>query len=574
MDSNREQIEEVRSRLDVVDIIGKYVHLKQAGKNFSGLCPFHSEKTPSFIVSPELQRYKCFGCGTSGDIFNFVQNIEHIDFLETFEKLAKEAGVKILKHKENSKYTRLEDINRKAAIFFYKSLLNPKNVKAREYVKNRGITDESIKAFGIGFASDSNGLLNFIQKGTKYSKDELLHSGIFVEKEGTLKSKFFLRIMFPIRSSSGKVIAFTGRVLPNNDFGPKYMNSPETEIYHKKDNLYGQYESRQEIRKQDLAIVCEGTTDVIAAHQIGVKNIVAPLGTALTKEQIIKIAKLSKNILFLFDNDSAGQKALERGFLLSQGLSLSTFAANTAPYKDIDELISKEPKLFSKIVKKRIDTFTYLLTEFIKDKDLSKLQDYQKSVSWVESMLKNEVVSTSRDFYVEKARQIGKISIARKRALQQHNHDRFPSGENSNRHMQRELVYIQQLLFSKEIKIPKYHDIEYFKDYEDVYKILLYITKKSQTTRVEILKHFEDTSLKRIIEDVIFSFSEKAGSSNELDDIYNNIVKDYFSRKEKDYNVKIATAEARGEQKESERLLSEYQNLTKEKQKYEQNSKL
>lgn len=574
MDSDRNQIEEIKSRLDIVDIVGKYVQLKQAGKNFSGLCPFHSEKTPSFIVSPELQRYKCFGCGAAGDIFNFVQNLEHIDFPETLEKLAKEAGVQLVKKKDNTRYARLEEINKKAAIFFYRSLLDSKNIKALEYVKKRGITDESIKNFGIGFSSDSKGLLDFIQKETKYSKDELLRSGIFVEKEGKLKSKFFLRVMFPIRSSSGKVIAFTGRILPGNDFGPKYMNSPETEIYHKKDNLYGQYESRQEIRKKDLAIVCEGTTDVIAAHQIGVKNIVAPLGTALTKEQLVKISKLSKNILFLFDNDSAGQQALERGFLLSQELGLSTFAANTSPYKDIDELISKDPELFSKIIKKRIDTFTYLLTEFIKEKNLNKLQDYQKTVSWVERMLRNEAISTNRDFYVKKAYQIGKIKIVNKRALQQYNRENFAPGENSNKKIPREAVYMQQLLFFEEIKIPKYHDIEYFKDYPDIYKILLYINKKGKTTRANLLKHFEDTTLKQIIENAIFSFSGKDTNSSELDDIYNNIVKDYFSKKEKEYNVKIAIAEAKGEQKESEKLLSEYQNLTKEKQKYEQNSKL
>lgn len=574
MDSNRNQIEEIKSRLDIVDIVGKYVQLKQAGKNFSGLCPFHSEKTPSLIVSPELQRYKCFGCGTSGDIFNFVQNIEHIDFPETLEKLAKEAGVKLVKPKENTRYSRLEDINKKAAIFFYKSLHKPQNIKALEYLKKRGITDESIKNFGIGFSSDSKGLLDFIQKETKYSKEELLRSGLFVEKGGKIRSKFFRRIMFPIRSSSGKVIAFTGRVLPDNDFGPKYMNSPETEIYHKKENLYGQYESRQEIRKQDLAIVCEGTTDVISAHQIGIKNIVAPLGTALTKEQLQKLSRLTKNILFLFDNDSAGQQALERGFLLSQELGLSTFAANTAPYKDIDELISKQPKLLSKIIKKRIDTFTYMLTEYIKDKNLSNLQDYQKTVSWVERMLKNEVVSTNRDFYVKKARQIGGIEVVDKRALQQAKRAIFPSGENSLRKLPREAVYIRQLLFFQDIKLPKYHDIKYFQNYQDIYKILLYISKKGETTRTDLLKHFEGTALKQIIEDAIFSFSEKETDPKELDDLYNNIVKDYFARKEKEYNVKIAIAEAKGDQKESEKLLSEYQNLTKEKQKYEQNSKL
>jgi len=249
MDSSRDQIEEIRGKLDIVDVVGKYVQLKQAGKNYSGKCPFHLEKTPSFIVSPELQRYKCFGCGESGDIFTFVQKIENIDFPETLEKLAKEASVTLRKQRVNTTYERLEDINKKAAIYFFRQLKDKKGIKALEYVKNRGIKDESIKSFGIGYSPGGIELLSYIQSETKYSKEELLASGLFVEKEGKLRSKFYKRVMFPIRSSSGKVIAFTGRVLPDNDYGPKYMNSPETPIYHKKDNLYGQYESRQEIRK-------------------------------------------------------------------------------------------------------------------------------------------------------------------------------------------------------------------------------------------------------------------------------------------------------------------------------------
>ena len=321
------EINEIKNRLDVVDVIGKYVQLRQAGKNFTGLCPFHTEKTPSFIVSPELQRYKCFGCGETGDILNFVQKIENIDFPETLEKLAKQAGVKLEKRERNSKYERLEEINNKAAIYFYKALLA--NKQALEYVKNRGYSLESIKSFGIGYAPGGQELLSYIQKVSKYSKQELLESGLFSDKEGKIRGKFFKRIMFPIRSSSGKVIAFTGRILPGDTFGPKYMNSPETPIFHKKENFYGQYESRQSIRKENLVIMCEGTTDVISAHQCGVNNIVAPLGTALTKEQLEKLSKLTKNILFLFDSDSAGQMALERGFILAQDYKFNCFAANT-----------------------------------------------------------------------------------------------------------------------------------------------------------------------------------------------------------------------------------------------------
>lgn len=574
MDSNRDQIEEIKSRLDIVDVVGKYVQLKQAGKNFSGLCPFHSEKTPSFIVSPEIQRYKCFGCGASGDIFNFVQDIEHIDFPETLEKLAKEAGVVLVKRDVNTRYSRLEDINKKAAIHFYKSLHEPANRTALEYIKGRGITDESIKTFGIGYSSDSISLLNFIQKETKYSKDELIKSGIFVLKDGKIKSKFYKRIMFPIRSSSGKVIAFTARVLPGNDFGPKYMNSPETEIYHKKDNLYGQYESRKDIRKEDLAVICEGTTDVIAAYQAGIRNIVAPLGTSLTKEQLEKISKLSRNILFLFDSDRAGQQAVERAFFLAQELGLTTFAANTLPYKDIDEMVVKDPNAFKNLIEKRIDTFTYLLIEQIKDKNLSKFQDYQKVVLWVEKVLQNVRSETEYNFYVEKAYQIGRFEMSPKGFNNGISNTKISPSLSHNQAPLKERAYLQAILYRENINIPKDHELKFFKDNESIYQILQYIQKEKSTTRANLLKHFENTVLKQVIEDSIFSFSDKESSTEEIDDIYMNIVKDYFAKKEREYNVRIAVAEEKENQKESEKLLNEYQNLTKEKQKYEQHSRL
>ncbi|MDX9738773.1 MAG: DNA primase [Candidatus Dojkabacteria bacterium] len=573
MDPNRDQIEEIKSRLDVVDVVGRYVQLKQAGKNFSGLCPFHSEKTPSFIVSPELQRYKCFGCGASGDIFNFVQNLENIDFPETLEKLAKEAGVELKKRVENSRYTRVEEINKRAAIFFYKALKDTSNSSALKYVKERGITEESIKTFGIGFAPRGMELLNFIQKDKKYSKEELINSGLFVEKEGKIRGKFFMRVMFPIRSSSGKVIAFTGRVLPGNEFGPKYMNSPETPIYHKKENLYGQYESRQEIRKNNLVIMCEGTTDVISAHQIGIKNIVAPLGTAITKEQIEKISKLTKDILFLFDSDSAGQQALERGFLIAQELGLSTFAATTAPYKDIDDLIIKDPKRFKTLIEKRLDTFTYLLTEFVKNKNLSKLDDYKKTVIWIQNMIKNEKSPTILNFYVESVYKICKIKLDGKKGSLANNFTQISKNVVTKRSPSRELAYLQYLLYLSDIQIPKDHDLKYFEN-PDIKEVLEYIKKRENVTRSMLIKHFENSTVKKLIENSIFSFAENESTSKELEDIYRNLVKDYFTRKEIDFNVKISIAEAKGDLKESEKLLKEYQNLSKEKTKNEQNSRL
>ncbi len=574
MDSSRDQIEEIRNALDIVDVVGKYVQLKQAGKNYSGKCPFHSEKTPSFIVSPELQRYKCFGCGESGDIFNFIQKIENIDFPETLEKLAKEAGITLRKAKVNTLYERIEEINKKAAIYFFRQLRDKKNIKVLEYVKGRGITTESIKSFGIGYSPGGIELLQYIQSDSKYSKDELLSSGLFVEKEGKLRSKFYKRVMFPIRSSSGRVIAFTGRVLPGNDYGPKYMNSPETPIYHKKDNLYGQYESRQEIRKKDIAILCEGTTDVISAHQIGIKNIVAPLGTAITKEQLEKVSKLTKNVLFLFDSDTAGQKALEKAFIISQDLSLNTYATNTLPYKDIDEMILKDSNRFKRRINKRIDAYTYLLTQFIKDKDISQFEEYRRTVSWIESMLGFVKNRSNFSFYVKNTFDITKIEPFKNGSKTTESDPEVFCGHTTIKRANKDAIFLQHLLFQNDLNISKKFDLKFFSD-KNIVEILSFVSRNNIKRRDILLKKFENNpQLKDIIETSIFSFSKEDSNPKDLANIYDSIVRDYFQKKEQEYNLRIASAEKSGNIKESDILFKEFQNLSIEKQKYEQDSRL
>lgn len=559
------EVREIKDRLDIVDIVGKYVQLKQAGKNFTGLCPFHGEKTPSFVVSPELQRYKCFGCGETGDIFNFIQKIENIDFPESLEKLALQAGVTLEKREKNTQYERLEEINKQAAIYFYKALLA--NKSSLEYVKNRGYLDENIKKFGIGYAPGGQALLDYIQRGTKYSKQELLDSGLFTEKEGKIKGKFYKRIMFPIRSSSGKVIAFTGRVLPGDDFGPKYMNTPETPIFHKSNNFYGQYESRQAIRKENLVIVCEGTTDVISAHQSGIENIVAPLGTALTKQQLEKISKLTHNVLFLFDSDKAGQAALERAFLLAQEYKFNCFAANTLPYKDIDEMLKADPTLLKKLTKNKTEAYIYMLTESVKNKNLNNYEDYNKVTKWVESILKSVNDVNQYNFYVEKTQKIAGIKQERLNQSVEQQMSKFsPQFDNQNI-LSKEERYLQLILFRSELLIPSTHDIGIFQNKH--IKQILKTIKEGITDREELIEKIEDEELKQVVQNAIFSFAQTESTDKELNSIYKNIAKIHFEQKEKEINVKIAIAEEAGNFKESQRLLVEFQKLTEEKKTYE-----
>ena len=352
------------------------------------------------------------------------------------------------------------------------------------------------------------------------------------------------------------------------------MNSPETPIYHKKDNLYGQYESRQEIRKNDLAILCEGTTDVISAHQIGIKNIVAPLGTALTKEQLQKISKLTKNVLFLFDSDTAGQKALEKAFVMSQELSLNTYATNTLPYKDIDEMIKESPNKFISLVNKKVDAFTYLLTQFIKDRNLTKFSEYRETVSWLESVLSSVINQHNFSFYVKTVYSITKINISKKGITKAKNFSEVKCGGLAPKRAGKDAIFLQHLLFLKDKNTSLSFDNKFFAD-SKITEVILFILNNPECKREDIIKQFENDSLvKSIIEDSIFSFSKESSSIEELQNIYDSIVKDYYQTKGLEYNIKIAAAEKTGDVKGSDKLFKEFQDLTKEKQKYEQNSRL
>ncbi|MGI5897893.1 MAG: DNA primase [Candidatus Dojkabacteria bacterium] len=575
MDNNN-QIAEIKDRLDIVQVIGKYVQLKQTGKNFSGLCPFHKEKTPSFMVSPDIQRYKCFGCNESGDIFNFVQKIENLDFPETLEKLAKEAGVELKKFQSNSKYKLLEEINYIATKYYYKQLRL--NKVASKYLEDRGFTKASIKTFGVGYAPRRPQLIKEINSYKKITKKEMLDTGLFTEKNGIIKEKFYDRIMFPIRSKKGAVIGFTARILPGNDWGPKYMNTPETPLFHKKDNLFGLYEAKQEIRKQDLAIVCEGSTDVISAHQNGYKNIVAPLGTSLTKEQLQSLSTFTKNILFFFDSDNAGKAALIRAFKLSSEIGISPYATTSLPYKDIDEMLQKDPKQMETAMNNKVEAFVQILNNTIEDKDLSRLEDVNKVRKVIEPLLDFVKDDITRKLYIEKYRKIAKIGHPSKTltttgftkrsdlGLTSHpTQTRSSKGKNTALY-HRYLLYIilqnvgitgKDLLPTKYFESTNYHEIysALFKDWDNFDKEKFF------------QKFADNPEAKEILEDLIFQATDLATKKEdileELKFLKKKIKIEYYRALQKNLSSRIAMTEEMGHNNKEVELLKKLEETTK-----------
>lgn len=558
------QIEEIKERIDIVQLIEKYVKLKQTGKNFSGLCPFHKEKTPSFIVSPDIQRYKCFGCGRSGDIFNFVQDIENIDFVEALEKLAKTAGVELKKSSPNTKFKEIKEVNYIATKYYYNQLL--KSPIALSYVLKRGINKEYIKKFALGYAPKYPKLISEIKKSGNYSKKVLLESGLFIEKNGILKEKFFDRIMFPIRSKRGDVIAFTARQNAGNEYGPKYMNSPETPIFHKSYNLFGQYESRQEIRKQDLVIICEGSTDVISAHQVGIKNIVAPLGTSLTSQQLESLIPLTKNILLFFDSDSAGKAAIVRGFELASKLEMNPFAASPSPYKDIDELIQNEPSKISEVISNKVEAFSFILADTIKDRDLNKLEDIDKIKKIILPVLNSVKDINTKSLYIKKLEEITGITYGNTEEKSNMKLSSPTKNQINPLIESTETRYLQLLLFAENRKEEYFLDEKYISD-KVQQEIFSFITLNKTLTKSELFEKINtNTEAQKVLEDMIFNANKLPQESeleNELFYLQRLLKVKYYKQIQKNLVSKIAMSDEIEDEEEKSKALKQLQKVAK-----------
>lgn len=338
-----ELIEEVRMKNDIVDVISGYVRLQKKGSSYFGLCPFHNEKSPSFSVSRQKQMYYCFGCGAGGNIFTFLMEYENLTFVEAVQMLADRAGVELPKM-EYSKEAKeradlksvLLEINKAAAQYFYVQLKNEQGRTGYTYLKNRGLSEETIKAFGLGYSNKySNDLYQYL-KSKGYSEDHIRQAGLVsTDEKNGVYDKFWNRVMFPIMDVNSRVIGFGGRVM--GDGKPKYLNSPETPVFDKSRNLYGLNRARS--AKKSYFLLCEGYMDVIALHQAGFTNAVASLGTALTSGHASLIKRYVQEVYLTYDSDEAGTRAALRGVPILKSAGISAKVIRMDPYKDPDEFI-------------------------------------------------------------------------------------------------------------------------------------------------------------------------------------------------------------------------------------------
>jgi len=347
-----ETVEQINAANDIVEVIGGYLQLKRAGAVFKANCPFHNERTPSFTVNPQRQIYKCFGCGAGGSVIRFVMNYENLDFVAAARKLAERANIRIeeteMSAVDQARYgmrKRLLALHLDAAEFFHRQLLKvPSAQIAREYLKSRGITAEVARSWKLGYAPDAWEAMAALGQERGYSAAELVASGLVKLRDedrpdGEFYDRFRARVMFPICNDSGEVIGFSGRVLEKEAQGAKYVNSPETILFSKGAILFGLHKSKRALIEEGSAIVCEGQLDLITAFEAGVRNVVAPQGTAFTEKQARKIKQCCEEVVLCFDADAAGQKAAERSLpaLLAAGLAVRV--ATMPPGEDPDSLI-------------------------------------------------------------------------------------------------------------------------------------------------------------------------------------------------------------------------------------------
>lgn len=396
-----EYVEEVVRRNDITDVVASYVQLRHRGRTHTGLCPFHSEKTPSFVVYPETQSFYCFGCGAGGDVITFIKKINNLDYVEAVKYLAGRAGMPM--PEEDDKVGRLRSrvlsVNKETARFFYEQLNAPTEeaAAARAYWRGRGLSDSTIRRFGLGYAPNDFRALRMHLRAKGFTEEEMLAAGVEKRSEkGNVYDAFRGRVMTPIFDLRGNVIAFGGRVLGNEK--PKYINSPETLLYKKSKAMFALSIAKKSTSRR--YILCEGYMDVISLHQAGFDTAVAACGTALTAEQVRLLAEYADEVVLCYDSDEAGQKATARSLGLFSESPVKVSVLNIPNAKDPDEFIKKFGRdAFDRLLNGTSNAIEYKIQKVKSNYDITRAADRVEYIKEVIRILADGVSPTERDIY-------------------------------------------------------------------------------------------------------------------------------------------------------------------------------
>ncbi|MFZ2038998.1 MAG: DNA primase [Minisyncoccia bacterium] len=406
-------VDKIKERLNILEVVGTYIKLDRAGMNWKGKCPFHNEKTPSFFVSPERSYYYCFGCGAKGDIFSFVQNFEGLDFRGALKVLADKAGVELTPERPGvrDEKERLLAVMEAATNFFVGKLTQ--NSPAHDYLTKRGLSEATIKEWRIGFVPDAWRDLSDHLRRLGYTDQEMEKAGLFKRTDSAAYDRFRGRIIFPLFDSAGRVIAFSGRILVNNDDAAKYLNSPETPLFNKSEILYGFDKAKVNIRKFDYSILVEGQMDLLQSHQAGFNNTVASSGTALTVSHLKLLKRISNRVIMAFDSDSAGLKAATRAWKLGLALGMEVKIAQIPEGFDPADLILKGldgtgkngKEDWKEVLKNSKHIIDFLLSKVLIEKEKNKTDDRRIALNIREQIFPYLILvesSVEQSHYVKK----------------------------------------------------------------------------------------------------------------------------------------------------------------------------
>lgn len=560
MSAGSNTVDEIKSRCNIVDVVGRVVPLKKAGSNYKGRCPFHNEKTPSFVVSETKQIFTCFGCGATGDVISFVQQYHQLDFMQAIEKLADEYGITIQKgfHKNEDKdaaYT----INREAAKFFYRAFRERVN-PGYEYMKGRGIEPEILNKFGIGYADEKWDSLFRHLTAMGYPKEKLVELGLISQSKGKYYDKFRDRVMFPIMNTNGKIIGFGGRVL--GDGTPKYLNSQESSVFQKKNNLYGLNITRQEIHKEDQAILVEGYMDVISLYQNGVRNVSASLGTALTENQARLLKRYTDNVVLSYDADQAGVNAALRGLDILHREKIKVRVLHVSDGKDPDEFVKKNGKnAFMMLIKQALPYADYRLN-LIREK--CRLDTTEGRVDFLKraaDVLRN-LSPVEADIYIKKLAEETKISEgairleaignnSEKQSSQWVDHhpkntDKLPSDITS---LEKNMIKLMLHSSSYYPKILPYEKAAFTSPSgQNIYKSIKEIYEKHEELDIPRLMDMLDQEDVQALESIMKNVRLAGNEEQLFADCVNTMERNELMRKEQELIMRLSMAEEENEE--------------------------
>ncbi len=584
-------VSDIKSRINIEDIVSQYVQLKRAGKNYKGLCPFHNEKTPSFMVSPEKQLAYCFGCHKGGDAIAFIEEVEGVEFKDAVNILADKCGLNVADYSfseetqhSKSEKEKLYEIHTKILNFYTDNLWNgDEGKKVLDYLRNRGLKDETIKEFKFGLAPDSFDKTHMFLVKAGFSRKSIALSGIAVAKDTNSENvydRFRMRLMIPIYDSIGRIVGFGGRALKNED-NPKYLNSPDSPIYKKSEIVYGYNFAKEFIKKENKVIITEGYFDVIMSHQEGVKTAVASSGTALTQQQIKLFKRLTKELVFCFDTDQAGIEAAKRGFELAVNENMNVHVIRGIKSKDPADYIKENPGKWNELTANLMPFMDFCIELSLKKYDLSTIDGRKHILNELIPYINLLKSNFEKDQYIRViAQKLDTKEVFIYDEIKNYNKRTIPSYKKSketekniiNRIKGMELIFgliyehpevFKDSLQNINAELLNEHEKSIYNTFKDHYNLL-----RAEDTRKEFLSCFKKEIAEKFkvislfTDDLYGTFNEEM-LKNEFKLLLESEKRSRSERMQRDLFVKIKEAENSGDKEKAKDLLQKLNELVR-----------